>query len=77
MSTQVKTVARINTKPPGFEVVDSLCSHYDNRHHFFLNAVEAAEHLINRETYMCGTIRTNRRGLPQSDKKNLKQGEKF
>ncbi|KAK3709775.1 hypothetical protein RRG08_028808 [Elysia crispata] len=61
-------------KPLGFEVVDSLCSpHSGKGHHVyvdrFFNSVDLAEHLSEKGTYLCGTIMSNRKGLPPAMKR--------
>ena len=64
-------------KPLGFEVVDSLCSpHFGKGHHVyvdrFFNSVDLAEHLSENGTYLCGTIMSNRKGLPPATKRKMK-----
>lgn len=42
----------------------------------FYNSVELAEELLKRKTFLCGTLRANRRGLPKSVvAKKIKKGE--
>ncbi|XP_035827124.1 piggyBac transposable element-derived protein 4-like [Aplysia californica] len=67
-------------KPLSYEVVDYLCEpHYGKGHHVyfdrFFNGVEIAKHLLSHDTYCCGTIMTNRKGLPQAMNKKLKKGD--
>ena len=68
-------------KPLGFEVVDYLCSpHYGKGHHVyidrFFNSIDIANQLLQNGTYVCGTIMTNRKGLPAVMKQKFKrQGE--
>ncbi|GFS16913.1 PiggyBac transposable element-derived protein 4-like [Elysia marginata] len=64
-------------RPLGYEVVNSLCSsHYHKGHHVyidrFFNSVKIADHLQKNDTYVCGTIMSNRKGLPQGVKRKLR-----
>ena len=64
-------------RPLGFEVVDELCRpHFMKGHHVyvdrFFNSVDLATHLLLHNTYLCGTILQNRKGLPPFVKLKLK-----
>ena len=41
----------------------------------FYRSVGLAEDLLGRETYVCGTLRANRKGKPEVRQKKLKRGE--
>ena len=64
----------------GYYVVMNMTSPYHggNRHVYFDNfftSPKLMEDLLESKTYACGTVRTNRKGLPKSAKAKLKKGE--
>ena len=64
----------------GFNVVTSMAHPFFNKHrhiyfdNFFTGTV-LMDYLLARDTYACGAVRVNRKGLPPCEKKKLKQGE--
>ena len=65
----------------GYEVVTKLLSEYMGKHHHvffdrFFTGIPLVEFLLRQNTYACGTIMTNRKGVPKEVKSaKLKKGE--
>jgi hypothetical protein len=69
-----KETAQNNNLPLGTRVVTNLVAPYYNKaHHIyfdnFFTSVDLVECLLRNKTYSCGTVRLNRRGLPDEIKK--------
>ncbi|PZC85109.1 hypothetical protein B5X24_HaOG202873 [Helicoverpa armigera] len=68
-------------KDHGMKTVLKLLQNLDNNGRIiitdnFYNSVELAEELLKRKTFLCGTLRANRKGLPKSIvAKKIKKGE--
>ncbi|KAK3701238.1 hypothetical protein QZH41_003200 [Actinostola sp. cb2023] len=65
----------------GYRVVTKLIQPFMNRNHhiFFDNYFTSRrlmEHLESQQTFACGTVRINRKGIPPCAKQKLKPGEK-
>ncbi|KAL8598379.1 hypothetical protein ACOMHN_032656 [Nucella lapillus] len=65
--------APIQQTPLGQRVVETLVQPYYRQYHHvyfdnYFTSVPLVENLLRNETYSCGTIRTNRKGLPQEIK---------
>ncbi|RUA04709.1 MAG: hypothetical protein DSY43_05900, partial [Gammaproteobacteria bacterium] len=65
----------------GYRVVTKLIQPFMNRNHhiFFDNyftSTRLMEHLESQQTFACGTVRINRKGIPPCAKQKLKPGEK-
>ncbi|KAJ8303669.1 hypothetical protein KUTeg_018779 [Tegillarca granosa] len=66
----------------GFDEVAKLSEHYLGRYHYITvdNAFTSpalAKYLFENETYMTGTVRGTRKGMPQSFRQKVKKGDKF
>ncbi|XP_022805006.1 piggyBac transposable element-derived protein 4-like [Stylophora pistillata] len=66
----------------GYDVVTKLIRPFMNRNHHvffdnFFTSTKLLEHLEANDTYACGTVRSNRKDLPQCAKEKLRVGEKL
>ncbi|KAJ8309935.1 hypothetical protein KUTeg_011800 [Tegillarca granosa] len=66
----------------GFDVVAKLSEHYLGRYHHITvdNAFTSpalAKYLFENETYMTGTVRETRKGMPKSFRQKVKKGDKL
>ena len=64
----------------GYDVVKSMASPFLHKHRHayfdnFFTGIGIMDYLLAQNTYACGTVRVNRKGLPPCVKKKLKQRE--
>lgn len=63
-----------------YNVVKSMASPFLHKHRHayfdnFFTGIGIMDYLLAQNTYACGTVRVNKKGLPPCVKKKLKQGE--
>ena len=76
-----KEVGQTLTHGLGYRVVTRLVQPFMNKNHHiffdnFFSSVRLVEHLEAQDTFACGTVRVNRKGIPNAAKTKLKPGEK-